>query len=93
MCPESHQSKEIRIYKFMENQNQSEKKLKIDDKEYLIDSLPDEAKKLIAGLKTSDLQTNMFQDTLKLIAISKTKMVEDLKIILKDIEPISANNQ
>ena len=77
----------------MENQNQSEKKLKIDDKEYLIESLPDEAKQLIAGLRASDLQTNMFQDTLKLIAISKTKMVEDLKIILKDIEPISANNQ
>ena len=77
----------------MENQNQSEKKLKIDDKEYLIESLPDEAKQLIAGLRTSDLQTNMFQDTLKLIAISKTKMLEDLKIILKDIEPISANNQ
>ena len=76
----------------MENQNQSEKKLKIDDKEYLIESLPDEAKQLIAGLRTSDLQTNMYQDTLKLIAISKTKMVEDLKIILKDIEPISANN-
>ncbi len=77
----------------MENQNQSEKKLKIDDKEYLIESLPDEAKQLITGLRTSDLQTNMFQDTLKLIAISKTKMLQDLKIILKDIEPISANNQ
>ena len=77
----------------MENQNQSEKKLKIDDKEYLIESLPDEAKQLIVGLRTSDAQTNMFQDTLRLIAISKTKMVEDLKIILKDIEPISGNNQ
>ena len=73
----------------MENQNQSEKKLKIDDKEYLIESLPDEAKQLIAGLRTSDLQTNMYQDTLKLIAISKNKMIEDLKLILKDIEPIS----
>ena len=77
----------------MENQNQSEKKLKIDDKEYLIESLPDKAKQLIVGLRTSDAQTNMFQDTLRLIAISKTKMVEDLKIILKDIEPISGNNQ
>ena len=77
----------------MENQNQSEKKLKMDDKEYLIESLPDEAKQLIAGLRTSDIQTKMFQDTLRLIAISKTKMVEDLKIILKDIEPISGNNQ
>ena len=85
---------EIRIYEFMENQNQNqpENKLKIDDKEYLIESLPDEAKQLIAGLRTSDVQTNMFQDTLKLIAISKTKMVEDLKIILKDIEPISGKN-
>ena len=76
----------------MENQNQSEKKLKIDDKEYLIESLPDEAKQLIAGLRTSDVQTNMYQDTLKLIAISKNKMIEDLKLILKDIEPISGNN-
>ena len=76
----------------MENQNQSENKLKIDDKEYLIESLPDEAKQLIAGLRTSDVQTNMYQDTLKLIAISKNKMIEDLKLILKDIEPISGNN-
>ena len=66
-----------------QNQNQSENKLKIDDKEYLIESLPDEAKQIIAGLRTSDVQTNMFQDTLKLIAISKTKMGEDLKKILK----------
>ena len=76
----------------MENQNQSENKLKIDDKEYLIESLPDEAKQLIAGLRTSDVQRNMYQDTLKLIAISKNKMIEDLKLILKDIEPISGNN-
>ena len=49
---------EIRIYEFMENQNQNqpENKLKIDDKEYLIESLPDEAKQLIAGLRTSDVQ-------------------------------------
>tara|TARA_Y100000589_G_C26593171_1_gene403242 strand:+ start:111 stop:335 length:225 start_codon:yes stop_codon:yes gene_type:complete len=71
-----------------QNQNESENKLKIDDKEYLIESLPNEAKQLIAGLRTSEIQTNMFQDTLRLISISKTKMVEDLKAILKDIEPI-----
>ena len=77
----------------MENQNQSENKLKIDDKEYLIESLPDDAKQLIAGLRTSDVQTNMYQDTLRLIAISKNKMIEDLKVILKDIEPISGDKQ
>jgi len=76
----------------MENQkqNESKNKLKIDDKEYLIESLPDEAKQLISGLRTCEIQTNMFQDTLRLIAISKTKMVGDLKLILKDIKPISS---
>ena len=78
----------------MEDQSNvdSSNKLKIDDKEYLIENLPEEAKQLIAGLRTSDIQTNMYQDTLRLIAISKTKMVEDLKLILKDIEPISNSN-
>ena len=67
---------------------QNQKKLKFDDSEYLVDSLPDEAKQLITGLRTADAQTKMYEDTLKLIAISKRKMVEDLKKILDDIEPI-----
>ena len=74
----------------MENVNeQNQRKLKFDDSEYLIDSLPDEAKKLITGLRAADAQTNMYEDTLKLIAVGKRKMVEDLKRILTDIEPIT----
>ena len=74
----------------MENLDEkNQRKLKFDDSEYLIDSLPDEAKQLITGLRAADAQTNMYEDTLKLIAVGKRKMVEDLKRILTDIEPIT----
>ena len=74
----------------MENVNteSNQKKLKFDDSEYLVDNLPDEAKQLITGLRTADAQIRMYEDTLKLISISKRKMIDDLKKILDDIEPI-----
>ena len=73
----------------MENVDEkNQRKLKFDDSEYLIDSLPDEAKQLIGGLRAADAQTKMYEDTLKLIAVGKRKMVDDLKKILSDIEPI-----
>ena len=73
----------------MENVNeQNQRKLKFDNSEYLIESLPDEARQLITGLRAADAQTKMYEDTLKLIAVGKRKMVEDLKTILTDIEPI-----
>ena len=66
----------------------NQKKLKFDDSEYLVDNLPDEAKQLINGLRTADGQIRMYEDTLKLISISKKKMIDDLKKILDNIEPI-----
>ena len=63
-------------------------KLKFDDSEYFLDELPDEARQLVIGLRTADAQTKMYEDTLKLIALGKNKMVADLKIILDKIEPI-----
>ncbi len=74
----------------MENINpeNNNKKVKIGDNEYLFDSLPDEAKRLITGLRTADIQTNMYEDTLRLIAISKTKMIEDLNKALENVETI-----
>ena len=63
-------------------------KLKFDDAEYYLDDLPKEAKQILMGLRTADAQTKMYEDTLKLIATGKNKMVEDLKIILDNIEPI-----
>ncbi len=63
-------------------------KLKFDDSEYFLDDLPKEARQLVIGLRTADAQTKMYEDTIKLIALGKNKMVEDLKIILDKIEPI-----
>ena len=74
----------------MDNVNEAnQRKLKFDESEYLFDSLPDEAKQLVTGLRAADAQTKMYEDTLKLIAVGKRKMVEDLKKILTDIEPIT----
>ena len=67
----------------------SQQKLKFDNSEYLLDDLPKEAKQLVMGLRTADAQTKMYEDTLKLIAVGKNKMITDLKMILDKIEPIS----
>ena len=66
----------------------NQQKLKFDNSEYLIDDLPKEAKQLVMGLRTADAQTKMYEDTLKLIAVGKNKMITDLKMILDEIEPI-----
>ena len=69
-------------------EKKSKQKLKFDESEYFLDDLPKEAKQLVIGLRTADAQTKMYEDTLKLIALGKNKMVEDLKIILDKIDPI-----
>ena len=66
----------------------NKQKLKFDDSEYFLDDLPKEAKQLVMGLRTADAQTKMYEDTLKLIALGKNKMVQDLKMILDKTEPI-----
>ena len=66
----------------------NKQKLKFDDSEYFINDLPKEAKQLVMGLRTADAQTKMYEDTLKLIAVGKNKMVEELKVILDKIQPI-----
>ncbi len=66
----------------------NKQKLKFDNSEYFLDDLPKEAKQLVMGLRTADAQTKMYEDTLKLIAVGKNKLIEDLKIILDKVEPI-----
>ena len=66
----------------------NKQKIKFDNSEYFLDDLPKEAKQLVMGLRTADAQTKMYEDTLKLIALGKNKMVQDLKLILDKIEPI-----
>ena len=70
------------------DQQNTESKIKIGDSEYLYDSLPEEAKKLVSGVRTADTQLRMHEDTLRLISIGKSKMIEDLKKILEPIESL-----
>ena len=68
--------------------DKNKQKLKFDNSEYYLDDLPKEAKQLVMGLRTADAQTKMYEDTLKLIAVGKNKMIEELKVILNEIQPI-----
>ena len=72
----------------MDNQENKIKKLKFDDNEYNFDDLPDNAKSLLNGLQTVDLQLKMYGDTINLLNVSKNSMLNDMKNILKDIQPI-----
>ena len=62
--------------------------LNIDNFQYYIDSLPEEGKGLVNGLRTADLQIKMYEDTLKMINIGRMKMLEDLRKIVENIEPL-----
>jgi len=62
--------------------------LNLDNSEYYIDSLPEEGKGLVNGLRTADLQIKMYEDTLKMIKIGRMKLSEDLKKIVENIEPL-----
>ena len=70
---------------------EAKRKLKFEGSQYDMDSLPDPVKQLVAGINAADLQTKMYQDTLKLIATGKSKLIEELKKGLKDIDPIDSN--
>ena len=65
----------------------NKQKLKFDDSEYFLEDLPKGSKQLVMGLRAAGIN-KMYEDTLKLIALSKNKMVQDLKMILDKIEPI-----
>ena len=71
--------------------NEPKRKLKIEGSEYYMDSLTEQVKQLVAGINAADLQTKMYQDTLKLIAVGKSKLVQDLKKGLEAIDPIDAD--
>ena len=68
--------------------NEPKRKLRFEGSEYYLDSLPDEVKQLVTGINAADIQTKMYQDTLKLISVGKSKLVEELKKKLENIDPI-----
>ena len=62
--------------------------LNFEDKKYEINSLDEDTKKILTGLRISDGQTKFYEDTLKLIATAKVNLVNDLKNRLKNKIPI-----
>ena len=80
------------LKKILANQENKIKKLKFDNDEYNFDDLPENAKSLLNGLQTVDLQLKMYGDTINLLKVSKNSMLNDMKNILKDIKPIDWNS-
>ena len=62
--------------------------LSFDDKKYDINSLEDETKKVLTGLRVSDAQIKFYEDTLRVLVTVRTSLVNDLKAKLKDVDPI-----
>ena len=62
--------------------------LSFDDKKYDINSLEDETKKVLTGLRVSDAQIKFYEDTLRVLVTGRTSLANDLKLKLKDVEPI-----
>ena len=71
--------------------NPENKKLPIldfDGKKYDINSLPDDVKDLLKGLKVADTQIRMHKDTLRLLDLGKNSLGAQLKQKLKNISPV-----
>ena len=71
--------------------NPENKKLPIldfDGKKYDINSLPDDVKDLLKGLKVADTQIRMHKDTLRLLDLGKNSLSAQLKYKLENIFPV-----
>ena len=62
--------------------------LDFDGKRYDINSLPDEVKELLKGLKVADTQIRMHKDTLRLLDLGKNSLGAQLKQKLENIDPL-----
>ncbi len=70
----------------METQDSNNKKavLTFDGKKYIMEDLSDEIKEVIKSLQIADAQLKMHEDTLKLLSIGKSSLVDDLRKKLED---------
>ena len=60
--------------------------LTFEGKKYLIDNLSKDIKESIKGLQIAETQLKMYEDTLKLLSISRNTLVNQLREKLKNIE-------
>tara|TARA_B100001029_G_C14584064_1_gene195528 strand:+ start:236 stop:475 length:240 start_codon:yes stop_codon:yes gene_type:complete len=71
----------------MTNQNINPKKpiLTFEGKKYFIDKLPEEVKEIIKNLQIADTQLKMHEDTLKLLAIGRNTLTNELRKKLNNL--------
>ena len=70
-----------------ENKNDSGNPvLTFDGRKYLINELSKDIKESIKGLQIAETQLKMYEDTLKLISISRNTLVNQLREKLKNLE-------
>ena len=60
--------------------------LTFEGKKYSINELSQDIKESIKGVQIAETQLKMYQDTLKLLSISRTSLVNQLREKLKGIE-------
>ena len=81
------EKKELNREKKLINSNNSI--LTFNGKQYDFNSLSDNTKKLVIGLQKADTQANIQQDTIKVLALGRKYIVEELKEKLNQIKPIT----
>ena len=60
--------------------------LTFEGKKYLINELSNEIKESLKGLQIADTQLKMYEDTLKLLSISRNSLVNQLREKLKKLD-------
>ena len=60
--------------------------LTFEGKKYLINELSKDIRESIKGLKVAETQLKMYEDTLKLISISRNSLANQLREKLKNLE-------
>ena len=63
--------------------------LTFDGKRYDINSLSNETKELVKGLQIADNQLRLYEDTLKVLAIGRQSLAQQLNEKLKNAKHIS----
>ena len=62
--------------------------LTFEGKRYDLNTLPDELKELVRGMQVADAQLRMHEDTLKVLAVGRQSLANQLNERLKFVDPI-----
>tara|TARA_B100000902_G_C27234953_1_gene876867 strand:- start:988 stop:1206 length:219 start_codon:yes stop_codon:yes gene_type:complete len=66
------------------NVNDNNPVLTFEGKKYMFNELPNDTKEIIKGLQIAETQVKMYEDTLKLLSISRNSLATQLRDKLKN---------